>query len=80
MIDDHQSEIDPFICPICYLAMTPLSRSPMILNCNHVICKTCLFKYDHKNCLICGVGFSTFKVDENLSQAIEKYQQDHSIP
>lgn len=66
-------------CPICYLAMTPPLRTPMITpECGHTICQQCISKV--KECPICNHIFSTPLKNILVCQIADVLQKKKLIP
>lgn len=52
LIDKHESyelNADYFDCPVC--SESWLSKDPRVLPCQHTLCKDCLSKLEHKECV-----------------------------
>ena len=71
--------IETILCPICYLAMTPPLRTPMITpECGHTICQQCISKV--KECPLCNHYFSTPLKNIVVGQVSDILQKKGLIP
>lgn len=71
--------LDNIICPICYLAMIPSSRAPMIIpGCGHTICEVCLKKLH--DCPFCHKVIDDPVRNVSLLQIIDELEHRNLIP
>lgn len=83
MTNTESSAIEEIVeiiqCPICYLAMTPPLRTPMIFHeCGHTICQQCVSKI--KECPLCNQLFSTPSKNILIYQISDALQKKGLIP
>lgn len=73
------SVIESIQCPICYLAMVPPSRTPMVIpECGHTICESCIASI--KECPFCHQKFTNPAKNIILLQIADSANQNHLIP
>ena len=71
--------LDNIQCPVCYLAMLPPARSPMIIPaCGHTVCEYCILKLEE--CPLCHKKIAKPTKNMLAAQLIDSIKQDINIP
>lgn len=71
--------LENILCPICYLAMVPPQRTPIVIpGCGHTICETCISKI--QQCPLCHQRISNPTKNVLVLQIIDYLNQNHLIP
>ena len=71
MSSNVMSEMEGYVCPICYEWMLPPNRSPMIcFPCGHSLCSVCLACLSFQKCPLCRASIQSSAVNVPLQNLL----------